>query len=208
MLRPYQVEGYRWLNLLRSYGIRAGSRLTTWAWAPSRSWPPSSAWSRSVRPAGRPQPSSRTPQQPDRTSTPRCWWWPLPAWSAPAGRRPASPGLRVVAARRTSARRGVAVSEVGRGGRGGHELHDRADGGGELRRPALSWVVLDEAQLVKNWPHLGHLQGGAVAREHPRRWGSRARPWRTPLMDLWSLLSATAQGCRDRSVYGPLPASC
>ncbi len=66
-LRPYQLDGYRWLSFLWEHELGGDASPTTWAWArPSRPSP---------RPSG---PASRACSPPSG----RCSWSPPPAWSA------------------------------------------------------------------------------------------------------------------------------
>lgn len=84
-LRPYQLEGYRWLAYLWMRGS-AGFSWTTWGWArPSRRWPPFCALGG----------TSRSPR-PSSSCTPPRWW-------ATGSRRP--PGSRPGRASSPSSRR-------------------------------------------------------------------------------------------------------
>ena len=194
-LRPYQVEGYRWLNLLRSHGLGGiladdmGLGKTVQVLA---------AVQRMVeeRQAGRDATAN-----PDTTANPnRDEHAPVlvvaptsvvGSWLEQAARF--CPGLRVVAARRTSARRGVAVSEVATGADVVVTSYTivRMEEKSFAAQP-WSWVVLDEAQFVKN--HTSATYKAVRRLRAPSTVGITGTPLENSLTDLWSLLSATAPG--------------
>ena len=201
-LRPYQVEGYRWLNLLRSHGLGGiladdmGLGKTVQVLA---------AVQRMVeeRQAGRDATASspNATANPDTTANPdRDERAPVlvvaptsvvGSWLEQAARF--CPGLRVVAARRTSARRGVAVSEVAAGADVVVTSYTivRMEEKNFAAQP-WSWVVLDEAQFVKN--HTSATYKAVRRLRAPSTVGITGTPLENSLMDLWSLLSATAPG--------------
>ena len=186
-LRPYQLEGYQWLDLLRSTGLGGiladdmGLGKTVQILA---------AIQRMLE--------ERRAAAGDTADTPR----PGPVlvvaptsvvgtWVEQAGRF--CPDLRVRAVTRTSAKRGTSFAEEAA----------QADvlvtsytiarlDEDELVAVDLSWLVLDEAQFIKN--HASATYKAVRRLRAPSAVAITGTPLENSLMDLWSLLSVSAPG--------------
>ena len=213
-LRPYQLEGYQWLDLLRSTGLggiladdmglgktvqilaaiqrmleerRAAAEPVADGAEPVALIGPAAA-------AGADEPDAAG----DAAGAPR----PGPVlvvaptsvvgtWVEQAGRF--CPDLRVRAVTRTSAKRGTSFAEEAA----------QADvlvtsytiarlDEDELVDVDLSWLVLDEAQFIKN--HASATYKAVRRLRAPSAVAITGTPLENSLMDLWSLLSVSAPG--------------
>jgi superfamily II DNA or RNA helicase len=177
-LRPYQVEGFRWLSFLRSAGLGGvladdmglGKTLQTLAMVLA------------YKEAAQVAPDPVLVVAP--TSV-------LATWAAEAARF--APGLRTVTLGETTRRRRIPVAEVVAGAdlvltsyavfRLEHE---------HLREVAWSALVLDEAQFVKN--HQSQLYQCARRLPAGFKLAITGTPLENNLLELWSLLSIVAPG--------------
>lgn len=177
-LRPYQEEGYQWLDLLRRNelgGVLAddmglGKTLQVLATV------------------------CRLVEDPASQDGPVLVVAPtsvVPSWIEQAARF--APGLTVVAVRQTGSKRGTALSQ---------EI-DGADvvvtsyallrlDEEEMTAQPWSWVVLDEAQFIKNRQSATYKAARRL--RTPATLAITGTPLENSLMDLWSLMSVTAPG--------------
>ena len=209
-LRPYQLEGYQWLDLLRSTGLggiladdmglgktvqilaaiqrmleerRAAAGPTAGGAEPvALIGPAAAAGADEPDAAGAPRPGPVLVVAP--TSV-------VGTWVEQAGRF--CPDLRVRAVTRTSAKRGTSFAEEAA----------QADvlvtsytiarlDEDELVAVDLSWLVLDEAQFIKN--HASATYKAVRRLRAPSAVAITGTPLENSLMDLWSLLSVSAPG--------------
>ena len=186
-LRPYQLEGYQWLDLLRSTGLGGiladdmGLGKTVQILAAiqrmleeRRTAAGDTADAPRLRPVLVVAPTSV-----------------VGTWVEQAGRF--CPDLRVRAVTRTSAKRGTSFAEEAA----------QADvlvtsytiarlDEEELIAVDLSWLVLDEAQFIKN--HASATYRAVRRLRAPSAVAITGTPLENSLMDLWSLLSVSAPG--------------
>ena len=186
-LRPYQLEGYQWLDLLRSTGLGGiladdmglGKTVQILA-AIQRMLEERRAAAGDTADAPRPGPVLVVAP----TSV-------VGTWVEQAGRF--CPDLRVRAVTRTSAKRGTSFAEEAA----------QADvlvtsytiarlDEEELIAVDLSWLVLDEAQFIKN--HASATYKAVRRLRAPSAVAITGTPLENSLMDLWSLLSVSAPG--------------
>ena len=186
-LRPYQLEGYQWLDLLRSTGLGGiladdmglGKTVQILA-AIQRMLEERQAAAGDTADAPRPGPVLVVAP----TSV-------VGTWVEQAGRF--CPDLRVRAVTRTSAKRGTNFAEEAA----------QADvlvtsytiarlDEEELIAVDLSWLVLDEAQFIKN--HASATYRAVRRLRAPSAVAITGTPLENSLMDLWSLLSVSAPG--------------
>ena len=186
-LRPYQLEGYQWLDLLRSTGLGGiladdmglGKTVQILA-AIQRMLEERRAAADDTADAPRPGPVLVVAP----TSV-------VGTWVEQAGRF--CPDLRVRAVTRTSAKRGTSFAEEAA----------QADvlvtsytiarlDEEELIAVDLSWLVLDEAQFIKN--HASATYRAVRRLRAPSAVAITGTPLENSLMDLWSLLSVSAPG--------------
>ena len=186
-LRPYQLEGYQWLDLLRSTGLGGiladdmglGKTVQILA-AIQRMLEERQAAAGDTADAPRPGPVLVVAP----TSV-------VGTWVEQAGRF--CPDLRVRAVTRTSAKRGTSFAEEAA----------QADvlvtsytiarlDEEELVDVDLSWLVLDEAQFIKN--HASATYKAVRRLRAPSAVAITGTPLENSLMDLWSLLSVSAPG--------------
>ena len=186
-LRPYQLEGYQWLDLLRSTGLGGiladdmglGKTVQILA-AIQRMLEERRAAADDTADAPRPGPVLVVAP----TSV-------VGTWVEQAGRF--CPDLRVRAVTRTSAKRGTSFAEEAA----------QADvlvtsytiarlDEDELVAVDLSWLVLDEAQFIKN--HASATYKAVRRLRAPSAVAITGTPLENSLMDLWSLLSVSAPG--------------
>ena len=186
-LRPYQLEGYQWLDLLRSTGLGGiladdmglGKTVQILA-AIQRMLEERRAAAGDTADAPRPGPVLVVAP----TSV-------VGTWVEQAGRF--CPDLRVRAVTRTSAKRGTSFAEEAA----------QADvlvtsytiarlDEDELVAVDLSWLVLDEAQFIKN--HASATYKAVRRLRAPSAVAITGTPLENSLMDLWSLLSVSAPG--------------
>ena len=186
-LRPYQLEGYQWLDLLRSTGLGGiladdmglGKTVQILA-AIQRMLEERRAAADDTADAPRPGPVLVVAP----TSV-------VGTWVEQAGRF--CPDLRVRAVTRTSAKRGTSFAEEAA----------QADvlvtsytiarlDEDELVDVDLSWLVLDEAQFIKN--HASATYKAVRRLRAPSAVAITGTPLENSLMDLWSLLSVSAPG--------------
>ena len=186
-LRPYQLEGYQWLDLLRSTGLGGiladdmglGKTVQILA-AIQRMLEERRAAAGDTADAPRPGPVLVVAP----TSV-------VGTWVEQAGRF--CPDLRVRAVTRTSAKRGTSFAEEAA----------QADvlvtsytiarlDEEELIAVDLSWLVLDEAQFIKN--HASATYRAVRRLRAPSAVAITGTPLENSLMDLWSLLSVSAPG--------------
>ena len=186
-LRPYQLEGYQWLDLLRSTGLGGiladdmglGKTVQILA-AIQRMLEERRAAAGDTADAPRPGPVLVVAP----TSV-------VGTWVEQAERF--CPDLRVRAVTRTSAKRGTSFAEEAA----------QADvlvtsytiarlDEEELTDVDLSWLVLDEAQFIKN--HNSATYKAMRRLRAPSAVAITGTPLENSLMDLWSLLSVSAPG--------------
>ena len=186
-LRPYQLEGYQWLDLLRSTGLGGiladdmglGKTVQILA-AIQRMLEERRTAAGDTADAPRPGPVLVVAP----TSV-------VGTWVEQAGRF--CPDLRVRAVTRTSAKRGTSFAEEAA----------QADvlvtsytiarlDEDELVAVDLSWLVLDEAQFIKN--HASATYKAVRRLRAPSAVAITGTPLENSLMDLWSLLSVSAPG--------------
>ncbi len=176
-LRPYQLEGYRWLSFLWTHrlgGILAddmglGKTLQALALI---------AYAREIEPDGPPflvvAPTSVVSN-----------------WAAESARF--TPGLRVVGLTESTAKRRRPIAEAVAGAdlviTSYALLRIELDALAEL---GWSGMILDEAQFVKN--HRGKTYSAAKRVDAAFKLAITGTPLENSLMDLWALLSITAPG--------------
>ena len=209
-LRPYQLEGYQWLDLLRSTGLGGiladdmGLGKTVQILAAiqrmieQRRAAGGEGRAVTVGPAVVADAGADAPAGPGADGAAR----PGPVlvvaptsvvgtWVEQAGRF--CPDLRVRAVTRTSAKRGTSFAEEAA----------QADvlvtsytiarlDEDELVAVDLSWLVLDEAQFIKN--HASATYKAVRRLRAPSAVAITGTPLENSLMDLWSLLSVSAPG--------------
>jgi hypothetical protein len=177
-LRPYQLEGFRWLAFLWDHGPRRdpGRRHGAGQDAAGARARPAA---RRTRRRGRPFLVVAPTSVVSATGAPRPPRTP-PAWGAPRGGAVAPrPTCRWPSRRRRR--------------RGGDDVHAAAPRRASEYAPA-TWggLVLDEAQLVKN--HQSQGLPGRPPVDAPFKLAVTGTPFENRLMELWSLLSICAPG--------------
>ncbi|MGP9694714.1 DEAD/DEAH box helicase [Brachybacterium sp. AOP25-B2-12] len=176
-LRPYQAEGYAWLDLLRTHGL-GGILADDMGLGKTLQTLTAIARAREVDPAAPPflvvAPSSV-----------------LQVWRAEAERF--TPHLDVRLVDSTSATRGAALAETTRGAdivvTSYTLLRLDAD---EHIDASYAGLILDEAQFVKNPASRAHEVATLV--RAPFRLAITGTPMENSLEDLWALLAITAPG--------------
>jgi superfamily II DNA or RNA helicase len=176
-LRPYQLEGYRWLRFLHEHGLGGiladdmglGKTVQTLA----------------LISAARAQSADEPPFLVVAPTSV------VANWAAEAGRF--TPDLRVVTISETARRRGAALAELVAGADlvvTSYALF-RID---EDSYQPLTWagLLLDEAQFVKN--HQAKTYQCARKLDAPFKLAITGTPLENNLMELWSLLSIVAPG--------------
>ena len=177
-LRPYQLEGYRWLHLLRGAGL--GGVLAD-----------DMGLGKTVQVLAEIQ---KMAEEPGGLTAPVLVVAPtsvIGAWAEQAAQF--CPGLRVREVRRTSAKRGTSMAQEAAQADvlvTSYTLMrlDEED----LAQVEWSWVVLDEAQFIKN--HTSATYKAARRLRAPSTLAITGTPLENSLMDLWSLLSVSAPG--------------
>lgn len=187
-LRPYQLDGYRWLHLLRSTGLGGvladdmGLGKTVQVLAEVQ---------RMVeeRAAGTHGPDGSSEHEPPvlviaPTSVVGSWVEQAACFT---------PGLRVAAVTRTSAKRRRALADVAAEADVVVTSYTiaRLDEE-EMTGVDWSWVVLDEAQFVKN--HTSATYRAVRRLRTPSTVAITGTPMENSLMDLWSIMSIAAPG--------------
>ena len=204
-LRPYQFEGYRWLDFLRQAGLGGvladdmglGKTVQVLAAVQRLAEEREKAEGQAPTDVGTGEDSESTDSdelnEPDGTG-PVLVIAPtsvVGTWVEQAGRF--CPDLRVRAVTRTSAKRGTSFAEEAA----------QADvlvtsytiarlDEDELVAVDLSWLVLDEAQFIKN--HASATYKAVRRLRAPSAVAITGTPLENSLMDLWSLLSVSAPG--------------
>jgi superfamily II DNA or RNA helicase len=189
VLRPYQLEGYRWLSFLWTHGLGGiladdmglGKTVQTLALI---------AHAREIEPDGLCPPAGQPPDPPGPflvvapTSV-------VSNWAAEAARF--TPGLRVVGLTESTAKRrrpiAEAVADADLVITSYALLRIELDALAELE---WSGMILDEAQFVKN--HRGKTYQAAKRMDAAFKLAITGTPLENSLMDLWALLSITAPG--------------
>ena len=188
-LRPYQLDGYRWLNLLRAVGLGGiladdmGLGKTVQVLAVVQRLVEDREAAAVAKDEGQ-----EAPKGPVLVVAPTSV---VSAWMEQAARF--CPELRVRAITRTSAKRGTTLAE---------EAAD-ADllitsytmvrlGEAEFAATDFAWVVCDEAQFVKN--HTSATYKAVRRLRAPSTVAITGTPMENSLADLWSLLSISAPG--------------
>ena len=210
-LRPYQLEGYQWLDLLRSTGLggiladdmglgktvqilAAIQRMIEQRRAAGGEGRAVTVGPAVVADAGAAAGSDETGAAGAARPGPVLVVAPtsvVGTWVEQAGRF--CPDLRVRAVTRTSAKRGTSFAEEAA----------QADvlvtsytiarlDENELVAVDLSWLVLDEAQFIKN--HASATYKAVRRLRAPSAVAITGTPLENSLMDLWSLLSVSAPG--------------
>jgi len=188
LLRPYQLDGYRWLCFLRRAGLGGiladdmglGKTLQTLAMVLRQK---ETAAEESAR-SGEPSPAAGPVLVVAPTSV-------LATWAAEVERF--APSLRTVTLAETTRRRGIPASEAVAGADLVLTTYAlfRIDQDA-LREVAWSGLVLDEAQFVKN--HQSQVYQCARRLPAPFKLAITGTPMENNLMELWSLLSIVAPG--------------
>lgn len=187
-LRPYQLDGYRWLHLLRSTGLGGvladdmGLGKTVQVLAEVQR----TVEERAATPGGPVVgPEGHAPVLVVAPTSVVC------SWVEQAARF--TPGLRVAAVTRTAAKRGRALAEIAAEADVVVTSYTiaRLDEE-EMTGVDFSWVVLDEAQFVKN--HTSATYRAVRRLRTPSTVAITGTPMENSLMDLWSLMSVSAPG--------------
>ncbi|SHJ07722.1 Helicase conserved C-terminal domain-containing protein [Actinomyces denticolens] len=198
-LRPYQLDGYRWLNLLRAVGLGGiladdmglGKTVQVLAVVQRLVEERRAAMEVAAAPEARAPETAENPAAPAGPVLVVAPTSVVSAWMEQARRF--CPELRVRALTRTSAKRGTTVAE---------EAAD-ADllvtsytmvrlGEEEFAATDFAWVVCDEAQFVKN--HASATYKAVRRLRAPSTVAITGTPMENSLADLWSLLSISAPG--------------
>lgn len=191
-LRPYQLDGYRWLCFLRQAGLGGvladdmglGKTLQTLAMVLQHKEAATAHTDAQSDPAGDAPPVPDPVLVVAPTSV-------LATWAAEVARF--APGLRTVTLAETTQRRGIPVSVAVAGADlvltsyAVFRLDQEA-----LRAQPWSGLVLDEAQFVKN--HQSQVYQCARRLPAPFKLAITGTPMENNIMELWSLLSIVAPG--------------
>ena len=193
-LRPYQLEGYRWLDFLRQAGLGGvladdmGLGKTVQVLAAVQRLFEQRAETQGSEPTGSGDPGEPEGTGPVLVIAPTSV---VGSWVEQAERF--CPGLRVRAVRRTAAKREETLAQIVEGcdvvvtsytiARLGEE---------EFIAQDWAWVVCDEAQFVKN--HTSATYKAVRRLRSPSTIAITGTPLENSLMDLWALMSIAAPG--------------
>ena len=193
-LRPYQLEGYRWLDFLRQAGLGGvladdmGLGKTVQVLAAVQRRIEQRAQAQGSEPA-----SSGGPGEPEGTG-PVLVIAPtsvVGSWVEQAERF--CPGLRVRAVRRTAAKREETLAQIVEGCDvvvTSYTIARLCEE--EFIAQDWAWVVCDEAQFVKN--HTSATYKAVRRLRSPSTIAITGTPLENSLMDLWALMSIAAPG--------------
>ena len=193
-LRPYQLEGYRWLDFLRQAGLGGvladdmGLGKTVQVLAAVQRLIEQRAEAQGSEPT-----SSGDPGEPEGTG-PVLVIAPtsvVGSWVEQAERF--CPGLRVRAVRRTAAKREETLAQIVEGSDvvvTSYTIARLCEE--EFIAQDWAWVVCDEAQFVKN--HASATYKAVRRLRSPSTIAITGTPLENSLMDLWALMSIAAPG--------------
>lgn len=195
-LRPYQLDGYRWLHLLRTTGLGGvladdmGLGKTVQVLAEVQRM----VEERSAETGSAPGAPTEDPNEEPAAHAPVLVVAPtsvVGSWVEQTARF--TPGLRVAAVTRTAAKRRRALTDIAAAADVVVTSYTiaRLDEE-EMTGVDFSWVVLDEAQFVKN--HTSATYRAVRRLRTPSTVAITGTPMENSLMDLWSLMSVSAPG--------------
>ena len=193
-LRPYQLEGYRWLDFLRQAGLGGvladdmGLGKTVQVLAAVQRLIEQREETQGSEPTGSGDPGEPEGTGPVLVIAPTSV---VGSWVEQAERF--CPGLRVRAVTRTAAKREETLEQIAEGSDvvvTSYTIARLCEE--EFIAQDWAWVVCDEAQFVKN--HTSATYKAVRRLRAPSTVGITGTPLENSLTDLWSLLSATAPG--------------
>ena len=193
-LRPYQLEGYRWLDFLRQAGLGGvladdmGLGKTVQVLAAVQRLIEQRAETQESEPAGSGGPGEPEGTGPVLVIAPTSV---VGSWVEQAERF--CPGLRVRAVRRTAAKREETLAQIVEGCDvvvTSYTIARLCEE--EFIAQDWAWVVCDEAQFVKN--HTSATYKAVRRLRSPSTIAITGTPLENSLMDLWALMSIAAPG--------------
>ena len=193
-LRPYQLEGYRWLDFLRQAGLGGvladdmGLGKTVQVLAAVQRLIEQRAETRESEPTGSGDPGDPEGTGPVLVIAPTSV---VGSWVEQAERF--CPGLRVRAVRRTAAKREETLAQIVEGCDvvvTSYTIARLCEE--EFIAQDWAWVVCDEAQFVKN--HTSATYKAVRRLRSPSTIAITGTPLENSLMDLWALMSIAAPG--------------
>ena len=193
-LRPYQLEGYRWLDFLRQAGLGGvladdmGLGKTVQVLAAVQRLIEQRAETQESEPAGSGDPGDPEGTGPVLVIAPTSV---VGSWVEQAERF--CPGLRVRAVRRTAAKREETLAQIVEGCDvvvTSYTIARLCEE--EFIAQDWAWVVCDEAQFVKN--HTSATYKAVRRLRSPSTIAITGTPLENSLMDLWALMSIAAPG--------------
>ena len=193
-LRPYQLEGYRWLDFLRQAGLGGvladdmGLGKTVQVLAAVQRLIEQRAEAQGSEPAGSGDPGEPEGTGPVLVIAPTSV---VGSWVEQAERF--CPGLRVRAVRRTAAKREETLAQIVEGCDvvvTSYTIARLCEE--EFIAQDWAWVVCDEAQFVKN--HTSATYKAVRRLRSPSTIAITGTPLENSLMDLWALMSIAAPG--------------
>ena len=193
-LRPYQLEGYRWLDFLRQAGLGGvladdmGLGKTVQVLAAVQRLFEQRAETQGSEPTGSGDPGEPEGTGPVLVIAPTSV---VGSWVEQAERF--CPGLRVRAVRRTAAKREETLAQIVEGCDvvvTSYTIARLCEE--EFIAQDWAWVVCDEAQFVKN--HTSATYKAVRRLRSPSTIAITGTPLENSLMDLWALMSIAAPG--------------
>ena len=193
-LRPYQLEGYRWLDFLRQAGLGGvladdmGLGKTVQVLAAVQRLIEQRAETQESEPTGSGDPGDPEGTGPVLVIAPTSV---VGSWVEQAERF--CPGLRVRAVRRTAAKREETLAQIVEGSDvvvTSYTIARLCEE--EFIAQDWAWVVCDEAQFVKN--HTSATYKAVRRLRSPSTIAITGTPLENSLMDLWALMSIAAPG--------------
>ena len=193
-LRPYQLEGYRWLDFLRQAGLGGvladdmGLGKTVQVLAAVQRLIEQREEAQGSEPAGSGDPGDPEGTGPVLVIAPTSV---VGSWVEQAERF--CPGLRVRAVRRTAAKREETLAQIVEGSDvvvTSYTIARLCEE--EFIAQDWAWVVCDEAQFVKN--HTSATYKAVRRLRSPSTIAITGTPLENSLMDLWALMSIAAPG--------------
>ena len=193
-LRPYQLEGYRWLDFLRQAGLGGvladdmGLGKTVQVLAAVQRLIEQREETQGSEPTGSGDPGEPEGTGPVLVIAPTSV---VGSWVEQAERF--CPGLRVRAVRRTAAKREQTLKEIAEGCDvvvTSYTIARLCEE--EFIAQDWAWVVCDEAQFVKN--HTSATYKAVRRLRSPSTIAITGTPLENSLMDLWALMSIAAPG--------------
>ena len=193
-LRPYQLEGYRWLDFLRQAGLGGiladdmGLGKTVQVLAAVQRLIEQREETQGSEPTGSGDPGEPEGTGPVLVIAPTSV---VGSWVEQAERF--CPGLRVRAVRRTAAKREETLEEITQGCDvvvTSYTIARLCEE--EFIAQDWAWVVCDEAQFVKN--HTSATYKAVRRLRSPSTIAITGTPLENSLMDLWALMSIAAPG--------------